>query len=61
VDHAKKLTTAYLQRFAHRQWVVPPPREGLVVFHARKPTISYYRFLYDTVGWDYDWPSRKKL
>src|SRR5437762_2605991 len=54
-------TTYYLQMFAHPQRVVAPPRDGLAVIHARKPTLAYYRFLYDAVGRDYDWISRKKL
>ena len=37
------------------------PREGLAVVHARRPTVAYYRFLYDAVGRDYDRTSRKKL
>jgi GNAT superfamily N-acetyltransferase len=53
--------TTYLQMFARPERVVPPPREGLTVVHARKPTVAYYRFLYDAVGRDYDWTSRKKL
>jgi GNAT superfamily N-acetyltransferase len=53
--------TTYLQMFARPERVVPPPREGLTVVHAEKPTVSYYRFLYDAVGRDYDWTSRKKL
>jgi GNAT superfamily N-acetyltransferase len=56
-----KVTTIHLQMFAHRQRVVPPPREGLAVVHAKDPTVAYYRFLYDAVGRDYDWTSRKKL
>jgi GNAT superfamily N-acetyltransferase len=56
-----KVKTTYLQMFAHVQRVVPPPREGLAVVHAKKPTVAYYRFLYDAVGKDYDWGSRKKL
>jgi len=56
-----KVTTTYLQMFAHAPRVVPPPREGLTVVHARKPPVAYYRFLYDAVGRDYDWTSRKKL
>ena len=55
------VTTTYLQMFAHPEWIVPPPREGLAVVHARKPTVAYYRFLNDTVGRDYDWTSCKKL
>jgi GNAT superfamily N-acetyltransferase len=51
----------YLQMFAHPGRVVSPPREGLAVVHAQKPSVAYYRFLYDGVGRDYDWTSRKKL
>jgi GNAT superfamily N-acetyltransferase len=51
----------YLQTLARPERVVPPPREGLAVVHARRPTVAYYRFLYDAVGRDYDWTSRKKL
>ncbi len=56
-----KVKTTYLEMFAHPERVVPQPREGLAVVHAKKPTVSYYRFLYDAVGRDYDWTSRKKL
>ena len=51
----------YLQMFARPERVVPPPREGLAVVHAKKPPVSYYRFLYNAVGRDYDWTSRRKL
>jgi GNAT superfamily N-acetyltransferase len=61
VDDGMKVKTTYLQMFAQPQRTVPPPREGLVVVHAKRPTVAYYRFLYDTVGRDYDWTSRKKL
>jgi GNAT superfamily N-acetyltransferase len=56
-----KLTTTYLEMFARPQRVVPPPRDGLSVVHAKKATVAYYRFLYDAVGRDYDWHSRNKL
>ena len=35
--------------------------DGLAVVHAKKPPVASYRFLYDAVGRDYDWTSRKKL
>src|SRR3954452_13717050 len=41
--------------------VVPLPREGLAVVHAERLSVAYYRFLYDAVGRDYDWTSRRKL
>jgi hypothetical protein len=56
-----KVKTTFLQMFAHPGRLVSPPREGLAVVHAQKPSVAYYRFLYDSVGRDYDWTSRKKL
>src|ERR1700739_938510 len=56
-----KVKTTYLQMLARPERIVPPPRAGLAVVHARKPTVAYYRFLYDGVGRDYDWPGCKKL
>jgi GNAT superfamily N-acetyltransferase len=53
--------TTYLQMFARTQRVIPQPRSALTVVHARKPTVSYYRFLYGTVGQHYDWPRCKKM
>jgi GNAT superfamily N-acetyltransferase len=56
-----KVTITYLEMFARPQRALAVPREGLAVVHARNPTLAYYRFLYDSVGRDYDWTSRKKL
>jgi GNAT superfamily N-acetyltransferase len=55
------LKTTYLQMFAAPAHDSRLPRDGLVVVHAKKPTLSYYRFLYDSVGRDYNWTSRKEL
>jgi hypothetical protein len=60
-DMKMKVTTTYLQMLAHPVRVVAPPRYGIAVVHAKKPAVVYYRFLYDSVGRDYDWISRKKL
>src|SRR5262249_2587665 len=51
----------YLQMLARRGRVEPPPREGLAVVHARKPTVAYYRFLFDTVGRKWNWIGRESL
>lgn len=56
-----KITTFYLQMLSHPCAVVPAPVEGLRVIHARRPTVTYYRFLYDAVGRDWMWLSRKRL
>ena len=50
----------YLQMFARPQRTVEAPRDGLLILHAKKPTVAYYRFLYDAVGAPWDWTSRKK-
>src|SRR5689334_21914803 len=55
------ITTTYLQMFANPERPVPPPRDGLSIVRAWRPTVAYYRFLYDAVGSDWDWTSRKKL
>ena len=47
------VTIYYLQMFSRAEHSVPAPRTGLSVIHARKPTIAYYRFLYNGVGTDY--------
>lgn len=51
----------YLEMLAPAQRIVTPPRNDLAIIHAKKPTLAYYRFLYDSVGGDYHWRSRKKL
>ena len=51
----------YLEMLACTPRIVPPPREGLLVLHASRPTIRYYRFLYDAVGRPWQWLSRRKL
>jgi GNAT superfamily N-acetyltransferase len=49
----------YLEMFARPSRTVPPPRDGLLILHARHPTIAYYRFLYDTVGGPWQWLRRR--
>ncbi len=57
----RDVTVYYLEMRSHARRSVPAPREGLAITHARKPTVRYYRFLYDAVGADYHWRSRMKL
>ena len=56
-----KVITTHVQMSARPQRSVAPPRDGLAIVHARNPTIAYYRFLYDTVGRNWNWVSRKKF
>ena len=39
----------------------PPPREGLDIEQAVHPTVSFYRYLYDTIGEPWLWGDRRKL
>jgi GNAT superfamily N-acetyltransferase len=55
------VTVYYLEMLTHARRSVSAPREGLSVLHAPGPSVDYYRFLYDAVGADYHWHSRKKL
>ena len=55
------ITTTYLEMFAHNRRSIPEAPPGVLVVYARRPTVAWYRFLYDAVGKDWDWTSRKKL
>ena len=55
------VTTTYLQMFAPNGRSVAPPRDDLLILHAQRPTPAYFWFLYDAVGRDWNWTSRRKL
>ena len=55
------VTVYHLEMTTPSQRVVSAPRDGLTVLEARTPSVPYYRFLYDSVGKDYNWLSRRKL
>lgn len=40
---------------------VPPPRDGVSLVHARRPSIGYYRWLYESVGAPWLWVDRRRL
>ena len=56
-----EVTVFYLEMLAPSQRDVPMPRGGLTVHQAEAPSVPYYRCLYDAVGEDYHWLSRRKL
>ncbi len=56
-----EVTTFYLEMRSRPEHSVPAPREGLTVVHVKSPTAEYYRSLYDVVGQDYNWRSRRKM
>lgn len=55
-------TITYLQMFEppRRPWA-RPPRNGLGIVQAVRPTVSFYRYLYNTVGEPWLWSIRRKL
>lgn len=57
----KQVSVFYLQMLAPAIRDVPPPRDGLCILHAKRPSVAYYRFLYNTVGKAYHWHSRGSL
>jgi GNAT superfamily N-acetyltransferase len=40
---------------------LPPPRAGIEVRHAVRPTVGFYRYLYDAIGRDWLWYERTLL
>ncbi|HLA02407.1 MAG TPA: GNAT family N-acetyltransferase, partial [Aestuariivirga sp.] len=41
--------------------IAPPSSLKLMLMRAENITLSFYRFLYDTVGHDYNWNDRSNL
>jgi GNAT superfamily N-acetyltransferase len=55
------VTIYYVEMFARPQQAELAPKDGVSIIHAKRPTVAYYRFLYDAVGNNWNWRSRKKL
>jgi GNAT superfamily N-acetyltransferase len=56
------VTVYYLEMLAPPTTPAPAaPRGGLTVEHVVSPSVTYYRALYDAVGREYCWLSRRKL
>lgn len=55
------ITVYYLEMLAPVRREVPAPRADLSVRHVPRPQVAYYRRLYDAVGRDYRWLSRRKM
>ncbi|MCA9174002.1 MAG: GNAT family N-acetyltransferase [Planctomycetales bacterium] len=49
------VTIYHLEMLALPAQLIAPPRGGLRVEHVPAPPVPYYRFLYESVGRDYDW------
>ncbi len=56
------VTITYLQMFARPAGLMlTPPSANLTIVQAENPTISYYRYLYDTVGGGWQWGDRRRM
>lgn len=51
----------YLEMLAWPTGNALPLPAGAVVLHAKRPTVAYYRFLYNAVGKDYHWLTRGRM
>lgn len=56
-----EVTVYYLEMLSRSHRSVPSPRDGLTVLHVQAPTVPNYRSLYDAVGKDFYWLSRRKM
>lgn len=55
------VTVYYLEMLSPLYRSVPTPRDGLSVRHVPSPTVEKYRSLYNAVGREFHWLSRRKL
>lgn len=55
------VTVYHLEMLAPTQRSVPVPRDELTVVQTQSPTVPYYRSLYNAVGKDFHWLSRRKM
>lgn len=55
------ITTTYLEMFSHTRRQVGPPFDGVAVRQVTRPSVEFYRAIYDAVGSRWNWTSRKRL
>jgi GNAT superfamily N-acetyltransferase len=53
--------TLYLEMHRPPERSVLPPVEGAEIVRVEQPAIPFYRFLYDSVGGDWNWVDRKLM
>lgn len=56
-----EVTVHYLEMLTPSHRSIPARRDGLTVLHVPSPTVPYYRSLYNAVGKDFNWLSRRKM
>lgn len=60
-DAALDVTVVYLEMWAGREAAAEAPRADVAVVRAHRPTVAYYRFLYDHVGGPWHWYERRDM
>lgn len=55
------VTVYYLEMLSPPGQEILPPRDGLTILPVETPSVPYYRFLYNEIGRDYRWLSRRKM
>lgn len=62
MSHFVETVVTYLEMTSRPLLPVPCPASlKLMLMRADRPTVGFYRYLYDAVGRDYVWIDRKKL
>ncbi|MBL7995079.1 GNAT family N-acetyltransferase [bacterium] len=56
-----RVVTTYLEMVEKPADIPSGNPEGALIMRANRPTVSFYRFLYNTVGENWKWVDRKKL
>jgi GNAT superfamily N-acetyltransferase len=59
IEH--ETTVTYLEMTADPHLHTPPPTGKTALIRAERPPITFYRYLYDTIGHGYLWVDRKRL
>lgn len=55
------VTVYSLEMLSPPQRQTPQPREGFQILTVLNPSVNYYRFLYNAIGENYRWLSRRKM
>ena len=55
------VTVIYLEMLSLPDRASAAPRADRSVLEARHPSVDFYRFLYNSVGKDYNWLTRRKM
>ena len=60
-QNKSRVVTTYLEMVDRPAAIPSGNPEGVLIMRAKRPTVSFYRFLYNTVGENWKWVDRRKL